>query len=171
MADQARPIDRAPSTARPVYVGRYRIRRRPAGGGTCDVVEADGLAQGRVVVVKVLRPDVGDSLATRERFRLEARAAATLQHDHIVTVLDFSADGPAPFLVLPLLAGESLRDRLKREPVLPVADVVRVGREAAYALAAAHAAGLLHGDFKPSNLWLETTPTGWRVRVLDFGLR
>src|SRR5437588_10206644 len=69
---------------------------------------------------------------------------------------------------MPLLAGESLEARLLREPVLPAAEVARLGREAAEGLAAAHAAGLIHRDVKPSNLWLEA-PTG-RVKVLDFGL-
>src|SRR5437588_8699053 len=69
---------------------------------------------------------------------------------------------------MPLLAGESLEARLLREPVLPAAEVARLGREAAEGLAAAHAAGLVHRDIKPANLWLEA-PSG-RVKILDFGL-
>ena len=76
-----------------------------------------------------------------------------------------------PFLAMPLLQGESLDARLKREGRLPLAEVLRIGRETAEGLAAAHEHGLIHRDVKPANLWLETLPGGrTRVKVLDFGL-
>ena len=77
-----------------------------------------------------------------------------------------------PFLAMQLLQGESLDDRLKREGRLPLAEVLRIGRETAEGLAAAHEHGLIHRDIKPANMWLETLPGEPRraVKVLDFGL-
>lgn len=134
-----------------------------------DVFEVEDPALDRTVAIKLIRPGLNDPAQARERFHREARAAAALHHDHVVPVFDFESDGLHPYLVMPLLAGETLKDRLEREPVLPPADVVRIGRQTAAALAAAHAAGLVHRDVKPSNLWLEALPE-WRVLVLDFGL-
>ena len=85
--------------------------------------------------------------------------------------LQVGEDGGVPFLVMPLLKGESLEDRLRRTPKLSASEAARLGREAAEGLAAAHAVGLVHRDVKPSNLWLERLPDGRdRVKVLDFGL-
>src|SRR5205823_7891046 len=86
-------------------------------------------------------------------------------------------DRGVPFIAMPFLKGEPLDERLNRDQALPVAEVLRIGREAAKGLAAAHAAGLVHRDIKPANLWLESLPgepgalaPGFRVKILDFGL-
>jgi WD40 repeat protein len=118
--------------------------------------------------------------AARQRFLREARAVAALRHDHVVTIYEAGeADGPAgpqPFLAMELLEGASLEVTLARRPPA-LAEAVRIGRELAEGLAAAHQSGLIHRDVKPDNIWLEARPgepgasaTGGRVKLLDFGL-
>jgi hypothetical protein len=132
------------------------------------VFEAEDLRLRRRVALKVMRPSQTAHPSARERFVREARAAAALEHDHIVTIYEAGEDRGLSFLAMPLLQGESLEDRLRREDPLPTAEVRRIGRETAEALAAAHDAGLIHRDIKPGNLWLEKG--NGRVKVLDFGL-
>ena len=115
-----------------------------------------------------MRPEVAARPGYRDRFLREARTAARVRHDNVVPVYHVGEDGDTAFIVMPLLEGESLEDRLKRDGRLPPGEAARVGREAAEGLAAAHAKGLIHRDVKPANLWLEA-PDG-RVKVLDFGL-
>ncbi len=125
----------------------------------------------RRVALKVMKPEAASHEQGRKRFLREARTAAAVEHDNVVAILQVGEDGGVPFLVMPLLKGESLEDRLRRTPKLSSAEAARLGREAAQGLAAAHAVGLVHRDIKPSNLWLEQTADGRdRVKVLDFGL-
>lgn len=161
----------------PARIGDYRVVRRLGRGGMGTVYAADDPRLGRRVAVKVMRPEVSARPGYRERFLREARAAAAVEHDHVVPVYQAGEDGGELFLVMPLLAGESLEDRLRREPALPVAAAARVGAEVAAGLAAAHDRGLVHRDVKPANVWLEggpadaARPGGFRrCRVLDFGL-
>src|SRR5437764_1219170 len=84
----------------------------------------------------------------------DARHAAAATHEHIVTIHHVAEDRGIPYLVMQFLEGESLRERLDRERTLPTAEVLRVGREAAEGLAAAHALELIHRDVKPANIWL-----------------
>ncbi len=154
-------------------LGRFRVLRLLGAGGMGLVFEAEDEALRRRVALKVMRPELAASAAGRERFRLETQAAAALEHDHVVPIYHVGeAAGPAgwpvPFLVMPLLRGEPLDARVKRLGRLPTAEVLRIGREAAAGLAAAHRAGLVHRDVKPANLWLEEGSD--RVKVLDFGL-
>jgi serine/threonine protein kinase len=153
-------------------LGPYAVVRLLGRGGMGAVFAADDPALGRRVALKVMRPEVAAGPEAKARFLREARAAAALQHDHVIPIHHVGEHNGVPFIVMPLLAGESLEDRLRRESPLPAAEVVRVGREAAAGLAAAHAAGLVHRDVKPDNLWLEAGPggPGGRVKVLDFGL-
>ena len=111
------------------------------------------------------------------RFLREARATAAIQHDHIVTIHQVGEDRGIPYLAMQLLQGETLEARLQRMGRTPIAEVVRVGREIAKGLAAAHARGLIHRDIKPSNIWIESpgdgsfeSSTTSRVKLLDFGL-
>jgi serine/threonine protein kinase len=155
-------------------LGRYRIVKLLGQGGMGTVFAADDPTLGRRVAIKVMRPEAAAHPEAKSRFLREARAAGTLQHDHVVPIYDVAEEGGVPYIVMPLLAGESLASRLRREPRLPVEEVVRIGRQAAEGLAAAHAAGLIHRDIKPANLWLEGEPGGVtpkvRLKILDFGL-
>jgi serine/threonine protein kinase len=123
----------------------------------------------RLVALKVIRPDLAASAEFRRRFLREARLAAAIEHEHIVTVYQVGEDRGVPFLAMQLLRGETLEDRLERAGGrLPLPELLRVGREIAEGLAAAHAQGLVHRDIKPANVWLEERG-GW-VRIVDFGL-
>jgi hypothetical protein len=148
-------------------LGGYRLLRVLGQGGMGVVFAAEDLKLNRPIAIKIMRPELAVGATARERFLREARAAAALQHDHIVTVYHVDEANGMLFLTMPLLQGESLTDRLKRERALPVVEVLRIGREVAAGLAAAHDIGLIHRDIKPANLWLEKTG---RVKILDFGL-
>jgi serine/threonine protein kinase len=139
----------------------------------------------RMVALKVLRPSLAASADFHRRFLREAQLAAAVDHEHLVTIYQVGEDRGVPFLAMKLLRGETLEDRLQRAGGrLPLAETLRVGREIAEGLAAAHAQGLIHRDVKPANIWLEavghvsnvpgggtleTCPTG-RVKIVDFGL-
>ena len=151
-------------------LGGFRLLRLLGEGGMGIVFEAEDSRLGRRVAVKVMKPDAARNEEGRRRFLRKARAAAAVEHDHVVPIHHVDEDGGTPYLVMPLLRGESLDARLRKRPRLPAAEAVRIAREAAEGLEAAHAAGLVHRDVKPSNLWLEETPHGERVKVLDFGL-
>lgn len=148
--------------------GPYQIVAVLGEGGMGCVFRARDLDLQREVALKVMHDHIGRSPGARERFQREARAVAALQDDHVVPVYHVGAHNGIPFIVLPLLQGETLERRLRRETVLTAAEVIRIGRETAEGLAAAHALQLVHRDIKPSNLWLEA-PNG-RVKILDFGL-
>jgi serine/threonine protein kinase len=122
------------------------------------VYEAEDPRAGRRVALKVLKPDLAADREARERFAREARAAAAVEHEHVVPVYHVGEDNGVPFIAMQLLRGESLADRLGRGPPPEAPEVVRVGRGVAEGLAAAHARGLVHRDVKPSNIWLEELP-------------
>jgi tRNA A-37 threonylcarbamoyl transferase component Bud32/uncharacterized protein YcfJ len=156
-------------------LGGYRVLAVLGSGGMGVVFKGEDVHLRRLVALKAMLPGVATDPANRERFRREAQAAAAIEHDNIVPIYHVGEDRAIPFLVMPLLRGESLNERLQREPRLPAGDVLRIGRETAAGLAAAHERGLIHRDIKPANLWLETLPAEWeasgqRVKILDFGL-
>jgi eukaryotic-like serine/threonine-protein kinase len=149
-------------------LGSYRVLRELGSGGMGTVYEAEDVQLQRRVALKVINPCLAASPAARQALLREARAIATLEHEHVVTVHQAGEVEGVVFLVMQLLRGETVENRLRREGRLPVAEVLRIGRQVAEALAAAHAAGLVHRDVKPGNLWLEAP--GGRVKVLDFGV-
>jgi hypothetical protein len=148
-------------------LGPYRILEVLGQGGMGVVFKAEEPQPRRLVALKVMRPEYASPEA-RRRFLREGQALATVEHERVVPVFRVDEADGVPYLVMPLLKGESLEDRLRRDRLLPLPEVLRVGREMAEGLAALHAAGLVHRDVKPSNVWLRE-PDG-RVLLLDFGL-
>jgi hypothetical protein len=157
-----------PEAPLPAKLGGYRVVREIGRGGMGVVLEAEDERLRRRVALKVMSPDRARDPGSASRFLREARAAAAVEHDNLVPILHVDEEAGVPFLVMPLLRGESLHTRLERDGRLPLPEVIRLGREVASGLAAAHALGLVHRDIKPANIWLDAG-TG-RARVLDFGL-
>ncbi len=152
-------------------LGPYAVFRVLGRGGMGLVFEAFDPALDRRVALKVMRPEIAKIGSIRLRFIDEAKAAAKVEHDHVVPIFHVGDDRGVPYLAMPFLKGESLEQRLKRKPILSVAEAIRIGKEAAEGLAAAHNQGLIHRDIKPGNIWLEERPGhSPRVRILDFGL-
>jgi serine/threonine protein kinase len=149
-------------------LGPFRLVKLLGGGGMGAVYQAVDSQLGRSVAVKVMRPRLADCEEARGRFLREARAAAALEHDHVVPIYQVGEDNGIPYLAMPVLRGQSLRERLRRVPRLSGAEVLRIGREIAEGLAAAHELGLIHRDIKPANIWIEEG--SGRVKILDFGL-
>jgi urea transport system substrate-binding protein len=136
------------------------------------VFEGEDAALKRRVAVKVLRPEI-DTPLLEQRLQQEARLAASLNHDHIVTIYQIGQHADRSFLVMEYLIGESLAQRLERNGWLPALEALEICRQAAEGLAVAHASGLIHRDIKPANIWLESDSPGGslkRVKILDFGL-
>jgi len=144
---------------------RYRIERELGQGGMATVYLAHDLKHDRAVALKVLRPELAVTLGL-ERFQTEIKTTARLHHPHILPLYDSGEAGGQLFYVMPLVDGESLRDRLTREKQLPLADALRITREVAEALAYAHARNVIHRDIKPENILLE----GGHALVADFGI-
>ncbi len=144
---------------------RYRLEREVGAGGMATVYLAHDLRHDRQVAIKVLHPDLAAALGG-ERFLAEIKTTARLQNPHILPLLDSGAADGLLFYVMPFVAGETLRARLERERQLPVEDALRITREVADALAAAHAQGIIHRDIKPENILLQ----GGHALVADFGI-
>lgn len=150
-------------------LGAFEVIGRLGSGGMGDVYRARDTRLDREVAIKVLSRELADDPRSRERFEREARAVSRLTHPHICTLYDISAtqveSGDAQFLIMELLDGETLADRLRRGP-LPAAQAIQMSIEILDALAAAHGMGIVHRDLKPANIML--TRSG--VKLLDFGL-
>jgi eukaryotic-like serine/threonine-protein kinase len=150
---------------RTVLAERYAVDRELGRGGMATVYLARDLKHGRLVAIKVLRPPLAESLGPG-RFLREIRIASRLTHPNILPVHDSGSAEGLLFYVMPHVAGESLRERIRREGQLPVADAVSIAREVAEALAYAHREDVVHRDIKPGNILLEA---GHAV-IADFGL-
>jgi serine/threonine protein kinase len=146
----------------------YEISNVVGCGGMGIVLKGWDPALNRDVAVKVLNPQLASSNAARQRFAREARAAAAVVHDHVVAIHTVSEANGLPYLVMPFVSGPSLAKLLWRSGSLPVEKVLRIGREVAAGLAAAHARGLVHRDVKPANILFE--PESGRAKITDFGL-
>ena len=148
--------------------GRYRLDEVIGRGGMSTVYRATDLALDRVVAVKVaLDPLVEQSPIYLERFTREAQAAASIDNRGVVTVYDAGADGPTRFIVMEYVPGRSVAEMLRDERPLEPARAADIAAQAADALSAAHARGIIHRDIKPGNIMV--TPDG-SVKVLDFGI-
>src|SRR4051812_9372443 len=121
----------------------------------------------RWVAIKVLHADMSQDPSQLERFRREARAAARLQHPHVVTVIDAGEDDGQPFIVFEYVEGETLKDRIRRLGRLPVAEAIAYSIEMGRALMAAHAERIVHRDVKPQNVLIDAEG---RAKVTDFGI-
>jgi eukaryotic-like serine/threonine-protein kinase len=149
-------------------IGRFEIVAVQGRGQFGVVYRARDTQLGRMVAVKVMRlRGQRDRSVVETLFRAEAAAAARLQHPNIVTLHDHGELDGAPYLILELLDGESLRSRLERESRLPPRDALAIAIEVTHALVAAHAAGVVHRDIKPGNVFLCSSG---QTKVLDFGL-
>ena len=154
--------------------GRYRILARVARGGMASVYEATDTRLDRTVAVKVMHPGLGDDQEFAERFVREARAAARLNHPHVVGVYDQgddTSDGTdTVFLVMEYVPGHTLRDVIRKESPMAPRRALALLEPVVSALAAAHRAGLIHRDVKPENVLIADEAHGGRVKVADFGL-
>lgn len=153
---------------------RYRILSRVARGGMASVYEATDTRLDRTVAVKVMHPGLGDDQEFAQRFVREARAAAKLNHPHVVGVYDQgddTSDGTdTVFLVMEYVPGHTLRDVVRKEAPMAPTRAVALIEPVVSALAAAHRAGLVHRDVKPENVLIADEAHGGRVKVADFGL-
>ncbi len=145
--------------------GRYAIEGELASGGMATVYVARDLRHDRTVALKVMRPELAQALGP-ERFRREVRIAANLSHPRIVPLYDSGEAAGTFFYVMPRVAGETLRTRLKREKQLGLDEALRIARQVADALDYAHSQGVIHRDIKPANVLLD----GKHALIADFGV-
>ncbi|XYI02750.1 protein kinase domain-containing protein [Sorangium sp. So ce1128] len=157
-----------------LFAGRYRVLRGIASGAMGAVYEVLHIETERRRALKVMHPHLADNPEFHARFKLEARVAGRIESDHIVEVFDAGIDAETgkPFLVMELLRGKPLSERLRHTGRLPPEEAVAFLRQTAIALDKTHAAGVVHRDLKPANLFLaETDDDGApRIKVLDFGI-
>ncbi len=154
-------------------LGSYKIIKLLGAGGMGLVFEAEDTLLRRQVALKVMKPEIAIKADHRQRFLQEARSGAAIPHDNIATVFQVGIENNVPYLAMQFLNGESLGSRLHRDRKIPVEESLRIIREVASGLAAAHETNLIHRDIKPDNIWLESDGQGrpWkRVKILDFGL-
>jgi serine/threonine protein kinase len=149
-------------------LGPYRVLQVLGQGGMGVVLLAEDPRLHRKVALKAMLPGLAADPHAKERFLREARAAAAVEHDHVIAIHQVDEDRGVPYIAMPLLKGQSLEDRLGQGDRLPIQEALRIARETAEGLAAAHEAGLIHRDIKPANIWLEGQQG--KVKVLDFGL-
>src|ERR687889_1482018 len=146
---------------------RYRLEEKIGAGGMSSVYRAFDPTLERWVAIKVMHRDLSQDEAQLERFRREARAVASLNHPHIVTVIDAGEDEGAPYIVFEYVEGETLKDRIRRLGRLPVSEAVAYAIEIGRALEAAHDNKLVHRDVKPQNVLIDRDG---RAKVTDFGI-
>jgi serine/threonine protein kinase len=147
--------------------GRYRLDEKLGEGGMAIVYQATDLMLDRKIAVKILRKAFSSSKAFQERFKEEARAAANLTHQNIVTVHDFGFDQDQLFIVMEYVPGTDLKEIIQRSGSLPLQQASRLFIQACAGIGYAHRAGLVHCDIKPHNMLI--TPD-FRLKVTDFGI-
>jgi serine/threonine-protein kinase len=149
-------------------LGRFEILGIIGSGGMGIVLKARSIDMDRVVAIKIPQPQywqAHDTLLTLER---EARSAAAVVHPNVISIYHVDRYRDVPYLVMPYLAGQSLEKRIQETGPMPIAETLRIGRQVASALAAAHACGVVHRDVKPANILLGAGTE--RVVLSDFGL-
>jgi Protein kinase domain/Putative zinc-finger len=160
-------LDPADFPGDPGRLEHYRIKGLIGRGGMGIVLRGHDTQLDRPVAIKVLRPEWATDRQARERFTREARAAAAVQHDNLVTIHSVHSSGAIPWIVMELVHGVSLQERLKSGPA-GTGEILRVARDVAAGLASAHAKGLIHRDIKPANILIQDG--NGRARITDFGL-
>src|SRR5437867_13006550 len=146
-------------------LGPFEVVAPIGAGGMGEVYRARDTRLGRDVAVKVLPTHLSESAEARARFEREARVVSGLNHPHICVLHDLGRQGDVDYLVMELVEGEPLADRIARGP-LPIAEVLRLGAEIADALDRAHRAGVVNRDLKPGNVMLSKSG----AKLMDFGL-
>jgi serine/threonine protein kinase/Leucine-rich repeat (LRR) protein len=149
-------------------LGPYRIIKQLGKGGMGAVYAALDTRLDRKIALKVMLPSYAAIPSAKDRFLREARAAAKVSHDNVVTVHEADDRNGVPYIAMQYLEGYPLDEYLKKKGEMAMPQILRIARETAAGLEAAHKLGLIHRDIKPGNLWLEA-PNG-RVKLLDFGL-
>jgi serine/threonine protein kinase len=149
-------------------LGNFRVLELIGRGGIGFVFRAEDRRLDRMVALKVIQPGSNSAYEFRKRFLREARFLAKLRHENLVTIHQIDEEGEVVYLVMELLKGETLEGRLKRLGPPQLSTFFRMAREIARGLEAVHAAGLVHRDVKPSNIWLEFP--GETVKLIDFGM-
>jgi serine/threonine-protein kinase len=147
--------------------GRFRLEEKVGSGGMSTVYRAFDETLERWVAIKLMHREISSDSDQLERFRREARAVASLNHPHVVTVIDFGEDDAHPYIVFEYVEGENLKDRLRRVGRLPVPEAVAYAVEIGRALECAHLNRLVHRDVKPQNVLLDAEG---RAKVTDFGI-
>ncbi|MEP7048820.1 MAG: protein kinase [Pseudomonadota bacterium] len=153
-----------------VLVGRYRLDERLGAGGMGSIWRAQHLVLAAPVAVKLIDREAVPDEETLARFMREAQSAATLRSPHVVQILDYGVDDKLPFIVMELLDGENLAERLRRLERLPSADTARIVTHIGRAVGRAHEAGIVHRDLKPENVFLIRNEDEEIAKVLDFGV-
>ncbi len=149
-------------------LGHYEVLEVIGRGAFGTVLRAFDEKLHRVVAIKVLMPEMATNSPARKRFIREAQASAAIRHEHVVSIYAVE-EQPIPYLVMEFIPGQTLQQRLDERGPLDVPGVLRLGRQIAEGLAAAHAQHLIHRDIKPGNILLEGGATE-RVKITDFGL-
>src|SRR5262245_54111075 len=154
-----------------IVLDRYEIVRRIGSGGMGSVYIGRQKAVSRDVALKILRSDLMTNEHVKERFRREAEIIGKLRHPNTIQLIDYgeTPEGLA-VMVMELLVGQPLNERLKEKGPLPLADAITVGQEIAQSLAEAHLLGMVHRDLKPANIFLVEVAGQTHVKVLDFGI-
>ena len=164
----APPVVTAADDSLPPTIGGYTVVRLIGQGGMGRVYLARDEQLRRDVAIKVLHPSKARDQAATRRFLREGRAAAAVDHPHVMTIHQVGEEQGLPYIVMQRLVGRTLKQARQAEGRLPLPEVLRIGREIAEGLAAAHRQGLVHRDIKPDNVFLQE-PHG-QVRIIDFGL-
>lgn len=149
-------------------LGRYEVERVIGTGGMGIVLKAHDTELHRVVAIKILSTHLANSASARKRFAREAQAAAAVLHPNVIPIYNVESEGKIPYLVMQCVSGHSLQAKVDRFGMLPLTDTLRIAKQTASGLAAAHDQGLVHRDVKPANILLEENVD--RVILSDFGL-
>jgi WD40 repeat protein len=169
--DGTAALDFLEPSAKPGSLGRlghYEVLEVLDRGGMGVVLRAFDEKLHRVVAIKVLAPALASSGSARQRFVREARAAAAVTHENVIAIHGVEDTGPAPYLVMQCIDGNTLQEKLDTGGPLGLRETLRIGLQLAEGLAAAHRQGLIHRDIKPANILLENCVE--RVKITDFGL-